>query len=206
MLWLAAGPLTRRKVAPCYPPLQMVILHSPDISNVLYLIFNVIHIIRALSFKKNGSGCQHESGHPPSSPGEFHPQALTDPDVTVSRHPALIISPLIIKRLCLTPWLLPSLVDQTVRPDDPTPSLHPHYRDFNTTTSWSAPVPRIGTLTLMGPPLEFLPYHRDDRFPRSAQEPGSGSRHLYAGRHPGSKQVSPGLILGVWKAPSFDVI
>ena len=26
-----------------------------------------------------------------SSPGEFHPQTLTDPDVTVSRHPALII-------------------------------------------------------------------------------------------------------------------
>jgi hypothetical protein len=29
----------------------------------------------------------------PSSPGEFHPQALKDPDVTVSRHPAHIISP-----------------------------------------------------------------------------------------------------------------
>ncbi len=27
----------------------------------------------------------------------------------------------------------------------------------------------------------FLPYHRNDRFPRSTQEPGSGSRHLYAG-------------------------
>jgi hypothetical protein len=26
-----------------------------------------------------------------SSPGEFHPQVLTDTDVTVSRHPALII-------------------------------------------------------------------------------------------------------------------
>jgi len=26
-----------------------------------------------------------------SSPGEFHPQGFTDPDVTVSRHPALII-------------------------------------------------------------------------------------------------------------------
>jgi hypothetical protein len=26
-----------------------------------------------------------------SSPGEFHPQALTDTDVTVSRHPPLII-------------------------------------------------------------------------------------------------------------------
>jgi len=31
--------------------------------------------------------------HEPSSPGEFHPQALTDPDVTVSRHPAPIIQP-----------------------------------------------------------------------------------------------------------------
>ena len=108
-----------------------------------------------------------------------------------SYHPIARLS----KRLCLTPWLLPSLVDQTVRPDDPTPSLHLHYRDFYTTTSWSAPVPRIGTLTLMGLPLEFLPYHRNDRFPRSPQEPGSGSGHFYAGRRPGSIQVSPGLIL-----------
>src|SRR5512136_544402 len=46
----------------------------------------------------------------------------------------------------------------------------------------------------------FLPYHRNDRFPRSTQEPGSGSRHLYAGRRPGSKQVSPGLILE-WCTP-----
>ncbi len=129
-----------------------------------------------------------------SSPGEFHPQALTEPDVTVSRHPALII-PSQLSETCFTAWLLPSLVDQKVKPDDPTPSLHPHYRDFNATASWSAPVLRIGTLTLMGPPLEFLPYYRNDRFPRSTQEPGSGSRHLSAGRHPGSKQVSPGLLL-----------
>ena len=32
-------------------------------------------------------------GEESSSPGEFHPQALTDPDVTVSRHPALIVQP-----------------------------------------------------------------------------------------------------------------
>lgn len=32
------------------------------------------------------------------------------------------------------------------------------------------------------------------RFPRSVPEPGPGSRHLYAGRHLGSKQVSPRLI------------
>ena len=67
--------------------------------------------------------------------------------------------------------------------------------------SWSAPVPRIGTLTLVGPPLEFLPSHRDDRFPRSAQEPGSGSRQLYAGRRPNSKQVTLGLILEFGKPP-----
>ena len=53
----------------------------------------------------------------------------------------------------------------------------------------------------MGPPLEFLPYHRDDRFPRSAQEPNLGSRHLYAGRRPGSMQVSPELILECSKPP-----
>ena len=40
---------------------------------------------------------------------------------------------------------------------DSSPSLHLHYRDFITTTGWSAPVPRIGTLILMGSPLEFLP-------------------------------------------------
>jgi hypothetical protein len=28
-----------------------------------------------------------------SRPGESHPQALTDPDVTVSRHPAPIVQP-----------------------------------------------------------------------------------------------------------------
>jgi hypothetical protein len=87
----------------------------------------------------------------PSSPGEFHPQALTDPYVTVSRHTARAILPLS-QRLGLTPRLLPSLVGQTVRPDDPTPSLHPHYRDFNATMGQSAPVSRIGTLASWGVP------------------------------------------------------
>jgi len=60
---------------------------------------------------------------------------------------------------------------------------------------------RIGTLIFMGPPLEFLPYHRSDRFPRSGQEPGSSSRYLYAGRHPSSRQVTLGLILESHKPP-----
>ena len=73
-----------------------------------------------------------------SSPGEFHPQALTETDVTVSRHPALII-PSQLSETCFTVWLLPSLVGQRVKLDDPTPSLHPHYR--------------TSSLIWVGPPL-----------------------------------------------------
>jgi len=66
-----------------------------------------------------------------------------------------------------------------------------------------APVPRIGTLTLVGPPLELLPYHRSDRFPGSVQQPVAGSRHLYTGGHPGSKQVSPRLRPEPYKEAQF---
>ena len=55
------------------------------------------------------------------------------------------------------PKFLPFLVDLIIKPDKPTPSLRLHYRDFNATTSWSAPVIRIGTLILVGSPLGFLP-------------------------------------------------
>jgi hypothetical protein len=79
--------------------------------------------------------CASEYRKESSSPGESHPQALTEPDVTVSRHPALII-PSQLSETCLTVWLLPSLVDQRVKLDDPTPSLHLHYRDFPATPSW----------------------------------------------------------------------
>jgi hypothetical protein len=73
--------------------------------------------------------------------------------------------------------------------DNVAPSLQPHYRTFLTITGDSAPVPRIGTLTLVGLPLAFLPSHRGDRFSRSVQEPRLRSRHLYAGRRSDSKQV-----------------
>ncbi len=53
---------------------------------------------------------------------------------------------------------------------------------------------RFGTLTLVGPPLEFLPYHRNDRFPRSVQKPVLSSRLLYAGRRTDSNQVPSELI------------
>ena len=42
--------------------------------------------------------------------------------------------------------------------------------------------------------LPARPRYRSCRFPRSAQEPGPDSRHLHAGHHLGSRQVSPRLL------------
>ena len=45
--------------------------------------------------------------------------------------------------------------------DNTAPSLHFHYRNFITTTGCSAPVTRIGTFVLAGPPLGVFPFrHR----------------------------------------------
>ena len=65
---------------------------------------------------------------------------------------------------------------------------------------------RIGTLILAGPPLGFLPLHRNDRFPCSLQKPRISSRHLYDGHHSGSKQVSPEFITEQWCNSDFDAI
>jgi hypothetical protein len=64
-----------------------------------------------------------------------------------------------------------------------------------------SPVIRLLSSSRQVLPLEFLSSYRDDRFPRSTPEPGSDSRHLYAGRRPSSKQVSLGLILESNKPP-----
>ena len=46
--------------------------------------------------------------------------------------------------------VLPSPVALIPELNNATPSLQPHYRTFIATTGCSAPVPRIGTLTLIG--------------------------------------------------------
>jgi len=97
-------------------------------------------------------------------------------------------------------------VDLSMKLDSVAPSLQRHYSTFITTARNSAPVPRIGTLVLMGLPLGRLPSHRGDRFPRSAQEPEPRSRRLHAGRHLGSRQVSPRLVPGERNTPGFDAI
>ncbi len=53
-----------------------------------------------LSQEKNGKS---------SSPGDFHPQALTETDVTVSRHPALIIAPPVLSLAVLPYHLAPPI-------------------------------------------------------------------------------------------------
>src|SRR5262249_22782428 len=139
-----------------------------------------------------------------SSPGEFHPQALTALQGSLSTHAARSTqSPPTSSRRAVAPhrW-----VDPTRRPDDWAPSLQAHYRPFAATTSPSVPVPRIGTLALVGLPLGLLPWHRGDRFPGSPFEPGSDSRHLHAGRHAGSKRIAPALIPEQRLDPGFDVV
>ena len=50
------------------------------------------------------------------------------------------------------------------------------------------------------------PPHRDDRFTRSAPEPGPSSRHLHAGHHLANKQAPARLLPGLSVPPGFDVI
>src|SRR5262249_37947366 len=50
----------------------------------------------------------------------------------------------------LSTRFLPSLVDLASELNNAAPSVRPHYRALNPTAGCSAPVPRLGTLALMG--------------------------------------------------------
>ena len=54
-------------------------------------------------------------------------------------------------------------------------------------------IDKVKEIVVLGGVLHygFLPYHRNDGFPGFTQEPDAGSRHLYAGCHPGRRQASP---------------
>ena len=90
-----------------------------------------------------------------SGAGQLQPRALSEPDVILSHHPAPIVRPLPYG-FALSMRVLPSPVALRPELNNATPSLQPHYRAFITTTGCSAPVPRIGTLFLIGSAyLEF---------------------------------------------------
>ena len=81
---------------------------------------------------------------------------------------------------------LPSPVGRLPQQDAAAPSVQSHYRTFTPTAGCSAPrAPHRCSGSCGGLPLERLPSHRGDRFPRSATEPDPGSRHLQAGRRSG---------------------
>src|SRR5271166_5691927 len=116
-----------------------------------------------------------------SGAAEFHRRALSEPDVNLSAHPAPSIQPYS-NGFALVMRLLPSPVGRLPRQDTAVPSVQFHYRTFIPTTDCFRPcAPHRYSGSCRGLPLELLPSHRDDRFPRSATEPDPGSRRLQAG-------------------------
>ena len=106
-----------------------------------------------------------------SSGEELHPSALREPDVKLSPHPAPTLQPR--KALPQTP--APPLSGwPTSSAGESGPFAPPALPGFIATADPSVPVPRIGTRRLAGLPLGDLPWHRGNRFPRSAQEPLAG--------------------------------
>jgi hypothetical protein len=79
---------------------------------------------------------------------------------------------------------------------DTAPSLRRLFSAFDATTDRSAPVPRIGTQVLAGPPLGRLPWHRHDR-----QVPYGGSYRTWGDRFPGSTRKLP-IPLGSLREPA----
>src|SRR5438552_14874089 len=81
---------------------------------------------------------------------------------------------------------------ETVRPPAPHRYSGPHtFRCLGFSLSPASPTPSQR--------------HRGEAFPRSALAPEPGSRHLHAGHHQGSKQVSPWLLPGQQLDPGSGV-
>jgi len=165
-----------------------------------------------------------------SSPGELHPRALTEPDGSLATHPALITQP----RATRSGWISslrssPLRVDFATRPSGfwlrplseflPLAGL-PRQRDRVIGPLRSPPITGASSLLRARPPLclasvlsasgghplGLFPSHRGPRFPGSPFEPGPDSRHLNAGRHAGSKRLSPALLPGQRLLPGFGVV
>src|SRR3954454_9717909 len=153
----------------------------------------------ALSLRRRRLDPPHES----SSGGDLHPSALSEPDVRLSPHPAPTLQPPAARPAATgqtgwdrggrcapaSAWPHAPGAGTKALPQTPAPPIAgcpasspgvsgpfppPALPGFNGTTNPSAPAPRIGTRLLRGLPLGGLPWHRGDRFPRSAQEPLAG--------------------------------
>jgi hypothetical protein len=102
--------------------------------------------------------------------------------------------------------LVPFLVDGTRMPDDAAPSLKLAFRVVIATLRAAPPLCRASVLSASRVlRLRLLPYHRDDRFPRSVQEPDTRSRRLYTGCRLVGKEAPSSLIPGRTYVPGFDI-
>lgn len=97
------------------------------------------------------------------------------------------------------------LVEYLIRLLDPTHLLFNHYDCFIATTSWSAPVPCISTLILVGSPLGFLLNITTTGSRSSTEKPELGSRHLYVGHHLPRTQITGKFIPKIKRVFGFDV-
>ena len=166
-----------------------------------------------MSLSANGALGRHQwatSAQPteprkPSGPGEFHPRPLTDPDVTVSGHPARATH----RRLPPSAdpvGLLPLPVGPGGSVEWPAPLAPRALPRVHATTAQSATPRCIGTCGLAGPPLGPFPFASPGRFSRAARKPRRESCPLYAGRHLASQPAPARLLPGRPFDPGFDVI
>src|SRR6516164_613922 len=106
--------------------------------------------------------------------------------------------------LALSMRVLPLPVALWPEQNNATPSLQPHYRTFITTTGCSAPVPRIGTLTLIG--STYLDFSLSigatgSRVPHRSLVQGHAA--FTPDARLGSNQAAPQARPGLTKSPRF---
>jgi hypothetical protein len=132
---------------------------------------------------------------------DFHPRAVSEPDVILSLHPAPIVQPY---GFALSTKILQSPVVPAPELNNATPSLQPHYRAFIPTTGWLRPcAPHRYSHPHRDRLLGFLPCHRGDRFPRSTRKPDPEPRRLHAGCPLGRNQVASQTRPGLTSSPRF---
>ena len=99
------------------------------------------------------------------------------------------------KRLCFTQRFLPARVDHSIKLDNAAPSLWSHYEP---SSLLRAAPPLCRPVSVLSPSwvlhLEFFLGTGTTASHVLHESLKSGSCHLYAGRRPGSQQVSPELI------------
>jgi len=126
----------------------------------------------------------------PSSPRDFHPEALTDPCMTVSGHTARAIQQELPPSATTIRFLLLPVDQHDHDANGLLPSLHGHYPASRLLRS----SPPLACASVLSASRFFrlclFPFHRKARFSSSVQKPGLDSRHLYTGHRMVSKQVS----------------